>query len=94
MCPHDDDAHCACRKPRPGLLLEAAPQLGIDLSESYIVGDRWRDVEAGQRAVARPSLWITAIASAVQMRPTCECAPERSGRLDRSKAQMGVLCHA
>jgi D-glycero-D-manno-heptose 1,7-bisphosphate phosphatase len=50
VCPHDDTAHCACRKPRPGLLLEAARQWNIDLASSYIVGDRWRDVEAGHRA--------------------------------------------
>jgi D-glycero-D-manno-heptose 1,7-bisphosphate phosphatase len=50
VCPHDDDARCACRKPRPGLLMEAARQWNIDLASSFVVGDRWRDVEAGQRA--------------------------------------------
>lgn len=50
VCPHDDSARCACRKPRPGLLLEAAGKWGIDLSSSYVVGDRWRDVEASHRA--------------------------------------------
>lgn len=39
-----------CYKPRPGMLLEAAEQHGIDLKRSYIVGDRWRDVGAGQAA--------------------------------------------
>jgi D-glycero-D-manno-heptose 1,7-bisphosphate phosphatase len=50
VCPHDDADGCACRKPRPGMLLQAAEQLAIDLSRSVMVGDRWRDVEAGQRA--------------------------------------------
>lgn len=50
VCPHDDDAHCDCRKPKPGLLLEAAEKWNIDLESSFVVGDRWRDVEAGQRA--------------------------------------------
>jgi D-glycero-D-manno-heptose 1,7-bisphosphate phosphatase len=50
VCPHDDSAECACRKPKPGLLYEAARDWGIDLAASYFVGDRWRDVEAGQRA--------------------------------------------
>lgn len=50
VCPHDDDAHCSCRKPQPGLLIEAARTWDIDLRASYFVGDRWRDVEAGHRA--------------------------------------------
>jgi D-glycero-D-manno-heptose 1,7-bisphosphate phosphatase len=50
ICPHIEDDHCLCRKPKPGLLFEAAKALNIDLSKSYMVGDRWRDVEAGQTA--------------------------------------------
>jgi D-glycero-D-manno-heptose 1,7-bisphosphate phosphatase len=50
VCPHDDGARCACRKPQPGLLIDAARSLNIDLKSSYMVGDRWRDVEAGHRA--------------------------------------------
>jgi len=50
VCPHDDAARCTCRKPKPGLLIDAARSANIDLSKSYVVGDRWRDVEAGQRA--------------------------------------------
>ena len=49
-CFHDDSDQCACRKPRPGLLLEAACSLNIDLSASFMVGDRWRDIVAGQQA--------------------------------------------
>ena len=50
VCPHDDDARCDCRKPKPGLLLDAAETWNIDLESSFLVGDRWRDVEAGHRA--------------------------------------------
>jgi D-glycero-D-manno-heptose 1,7-bisphosphate phosphatase len=50
VCFHDDVDSCDCRKPRPGLLLQAALELGIDLNSSFMVGDRWRDVEAGRRA--------------------------------------------
>jgi D-glycero-D-manno-heptose 1,7-bisphosphate phosphatase len=50
VCPHDDEAQCDCRKPKPGLLLDAAHTLDIDLRSSFIVGDRWRDIEAGHRA--------------------------------------------
>ena len=49
-CYHDSSDGCDCRKPMPGALLAAAKQHGIDLGESYMVGDRWRDIEAGQRA--------------------------------------------
>jgi D-glycero-D-manno-heptose 1,7-bisphosphate phosphatase len=50
MCPHDDGDHCQCRKPAPGLLLDGAAAWNIDLARSVMVGDRWRDVEAGKRA--------------------------------------------
>lgn len=53
ICPHVDADHCSCRKPKPGMLLEAAAKHGIDLPSSYIVGDRWRDVKAGQAAGCR-----------------------------------------
>ena len=53
VCPHDDADHCNCRKPRPGLLEEAAQTWNIDLPASYMVGDRWRDIETGHRAGCR-----------------------------------------
>ncbi len=49
-CPHDDHDDCQCRKPRPGMLLDAAAELGLDLERSTMVGDRWRDVDAGRAA--------------------------------------------
>jgi D-glycero-D-manno-heptose 1,7-bisphosphate phosphatase len=56
-CVHDDADDCDCRKPRPGLLLQAADDLGIDLRSSFMVGDRWRDMQAGRQAGCR-TLWI------------------------------------
>ena len=50
VCYHDDADGCACRKPRPGLLKDAAERHRIDLGASFLVGDRWRDVEAGHAA--------------------------------------------
>lgn len=47
MCYHDDDDNCDCRKPRSGMLLAGAREFDADLASSYMVGDRWRDVEAG-----------------------------------------------
>jgi D-glycero-D-manno-heptose 1,7-bisphosphate phosphatase len=50
VCPHDDVDDCLCRKPKPGLLLEAEERFDIDLGRSFMVGDRWRDVAAGRAA--------------------------------------------
>jgi D-glycero-D-manno-heptose 1,7-bisphosphate phosphatase len=49
-CYHLDRDQCGCRKPKPGLILEAAAQHGVDLASSFMVGDRWRDTEAGRTA--------------------------------------------
>lgn len=46
-CYHDDDDSCNCRKPLPGSFLEVANEYEIDLSKSFMIGDRWRDIEAG-----------------------------------------------
>ena len=54
-CPHDDD-ECECRKPKPGMLLEAARRHDIDLKSSWVIGDQERDVEAGRQAGCRTIL--------------------------------------
>lgn len=46
VCVHDDADECACRKPKPGMLLELAERWDIDLSASYLIGDTWKDMEA------------------------------------------------
>jgi D-glycero-D-manno-heptose 1,7-bisphosphate phosphatase len=50
VCLHVDADLCQCRKPKAGMILEAAKELSIDLKQSFMVGDRWRDIEAGQVA--------------------------------------------
>jgi len=50
VCYHDDANHCDCRKPLPGLLAKAAQMLNLELAKCFMIGDRWRDIEAGQRA--------------------------------------------
>jgi D-glycero-D-manno-heptose 1,7-bisphosphate phosphatase len=50
VCYHDDSDACDCRKPKPGLLLEAAAEHAISLTESYMIGDRWRDIDCGYSA--------------------------------------------
>lgn len=49
-CPHRPDEGCSCRKPKPGLLLDAARELDIDLMQSYLVGDAKSDMGAGRAA--------------------------------------------
>ncbi len=50
ICAHDSAARCDCRKPNPGLILEGARRHGVDLTKSFLVGDRWRDIDAGAAA--------------------------------------------
>jgi D-glycero-D-manno-heptose 1,7-bisphosphate phosphatase len=50
MCPHTPTDGCSCRKPRPGLLLQAAKDLSLDLQCSWMIGDAWSDLQAGQSA--------------------------------------------
>jgi mannose-1-phosphate guanylyltransferase/phosphomannomutase len=69
VCPHHTDRgfagerieyklDCNCRKPKPGLLLQAAKDFNIDLSQSYIIGDSERDVEAGKNAKVKQAIRI------------------------------------
>lgn len=53
ICPHDDADSCSCRKPKPGMLIASAERFGVVLAESFMVGDRWRDIDAGQAAGCR-----------------------------------------
>jgi D-glycero-D-manno-heptose 1,7-bisphosphate phosphatase len=56
VCYHGEGDHCGCRKPSPGMLLEASAEWSIDLARSFMVGDRWRDVGAGRAAGCRTIL--------------------------------------
>ena len=49
-CPHDDGDVCDCRKPKPGMLIDAARTLDLALHSSIMVGDRWKDIDAGKSA--------------------------------------------
>jgi D-glycero-D-manno-heptose 1,7-bisphosphate phosphatase len=61
LCPHRPEDNCACRKPAPGMLLDAARDLGIDLGTSVMIGDALSDVLAAQAAGARPILVLTGL---------------------------------
>lgn len=57
VCPHDDMHHCDCRKPKPGMLLRALQKYNARKEDCWMVGDRWRDVEAAN-AAGVPVIWI------------------------------------
>jgi D-glycero-D-manno-heptose 1,7-bisphosphate phosphatase len=59
MCLHDDGDECPCRKPKPGLLLQAALKWDLYLPDSFFIGDTWKDVEAG-RAVGCKTILLDA----------------------------------
>lgn len=49
-CYHDDGDNCICRKPMPGFILQAKDKYNIDLKQSWVIGDRWKDIQAGKHA--------------------------------------------
>jgi D-glycero-D-manno-heptose 1,7-bisphosphate phosphatase len=57
-CPHGPDAGCECRKPAPGMILQAQREHGLDLTQSWLVGDKSSDIEAAERAGIRQTLLI------------------------------------
>ena len=62
-CPHREDEGCDCRKPRPGMLIQAAHEHKVDLSGSYLIGDSIRDIAAGEQVGCRTFLVLTGHAS-------------------------------
>jgi D-glycero-D-manno-heptose 1,7-bisphosphate phosphatase len=50
VCPHDEEDHCPCHKPRPGLFIEAAFKWHLNLDHSFVISDKWQDAEAARTA--------------------------------------------
>lgn len=59
VCPHHPDAGCDCRKPNPGMLLRAREDLDIDLASSYVIGDKYVDIQTAHRVGATGILVLT-----------------------------------
>jgi D-glycero-D-manno-heptose 1,7-bisphosphate phosphatase len=76
-CFHDDADGCACRKPKPGLLVEAAREHDVDLGRSFMVGDRWSDVAAGAAAGCSTVLIATPYSGRERCAPDQEVADLR-----------------
>lgn len=90
FCPHGPADGCECRKPKPGMILQAGRELGIDLSRSFMVGDKLIDVEAGRAAGVRPILVGTGY-GAVEKKNLPETVPFAVDLLAVSKWLEGKL---
>jgi D-glycero-D-manno-heptose 1,7-bisphosphate phosphatase len=93
-CFHDTPDNCNCRKPRPGMLMQAAAEHGIDLSQSYMIGDRWSDVVAGAAAGCKTFLFDVPYSQCHRCTPTHVVADltEATDRiLSHSRAPAGAL---
>jgi D-glycero-D-manno-heptose 1,7-bisphosphate phosphatase len=82
VCEHGPDDGCACRKPRPGLVLEAARRLGVDPARCVLVGDIGTDVEAARAAGARPVLVPTAVTRPEEVAAAPEVADDLAAAVD------------
>ena len=94
VCEHDDDEQCDCRKPKPGMILRARERLGLDLAGSFMVGDRWRDIEAGRRAGCRTILIGDGYGETFPSQPTIKLAslPEAaSWILEQAKHEREII---
>lgn len=86
VCEHDPAEGCECHKPRPGMIHEAAARWGISLPASFVIGDRWRDVEAG-RAVGCYTVLIQRPYS--QCSTANVCVPDLGQAVDAILKQLG-----
>ena len=71
MCPHKPEDGCSCRKPLPGLLLQAAKDLSLDLQRSWMIGDAWSDVQAGEAAGMRGTVLLRTGRGVEQLPQAC-----------------------
>jgi histidinol-phosphate phosphatase family protein len=75
-CPHREEEGCDCRKPRPGMLIQAAAEHAVDLSTACLIGDSIRDIAAGQQAGCRTFLVLTG--HGAKYSPNATIQPERT----------------
>jgi histidinol-phosphate phosphatase family protein len=83
VCPHAPDAGCACRKPAPGMVVDAARALGLRPDECALIGDTGADVAAAAAAGARPVLVPNAVTRREEIARAPEVAPDLATAVDR-----------
>jgi D-glycero-D-manno-heptose 1,7-bisphosphate phosphatase len=88
-CYHDSGDGCDCRKPRPGMLMQAARRWQLDLPASVMVGDRWSDIVAGQTAGCTSILVVTPWSGQERCRPD-HCVPDLAAAAAWILTQRGV----
>lgn len=76
ICPHGPRDGCGCRKPAPGLVLQAAARLGVAVGDCVVIGDIGADVAAARAAGARSVLVPTAVTRPQEVRAAPACAPD------------------
>ncbi|WP_214414372.1 D-glycero-alpha-D-manno-heptose-1,7-bisphosphate 7-phosphatase [Sphaerisporangium fuscum] len=82
VCPHGEAEGCACRKPLPGLVLQAARALGVDARDCVVIGDIGRDMEAARAAGARGILVPTPVTLPDEVAAAPEVAPDLPAAVD------------
>ena len=83
VCPHTEADDCDCRKPKPGLLLRAARELGLDLARSWLIGDAQTDLQAAQAAGVQSLLVLTGRGAEQQAAHGLESVPDVAAALAR-----------
>jgi D-glycero-D-manno-heptose 1,7-bisphosphate phosphatase len=58
VCKHDDNDNCNCRKPKTGMIEQAVEKYQINISQSYLIGDRWKDIQCGQKAGCKENFFV------------------------------------
>jgi D-glycero-D-manno-heptose 1,7-bisphosphate phosphatase len=93
VCEHDDKDECECRKPKPGMMLRAQEKYGIEICRSFVIGDRWRDIEAGRRAGCRTILIGDGHGEAFPSMPTVrvDSLPEAVAWITQQKSSQRTL---
>src|SRR6266481_5664021 len=93
VCPHDETDRCPCRKPKPGLLVEAAFKWKLDLDRSFVISDKWQDAEAARTAGCTSLLiqspWVGKVHRDIVL-PDLEAIVEKILRLKNSGRVMAA----
>lgn len=76
LCPHTDADNCSCRKPKPGMILDAASKYGIELSQTFFVGDSFTDFQAARSAGCRSIICMTGNPKTMDAIDSAETKPD------------------